>query len=79
MIDDANISGSLTPALSILADASDAAAYSCAVSTTSGQVISDAAVLGFRSNPCVADLNTDGLINFFDIATYISIFNAGCP
>lgn len=29
--------------------------------------------------PCLADLNGDGLLNFFDVSTYLSLFNAGCP
>lgn len=30
-------------------------------------------------NPTFADLNGDGLLNFFDITRYIQLFNAGCP
>lgn len=29
--------------------------------------------------PCLADLNGDGLLNFFDVSTYLALFNSGCP
>lgn len=29
--------------------------------------------------PCPADLNTDGILNFFDLAAYLALFSAGDP
>jgi len=29
--------------------------------------------------PCIADINGDGELNFFDVSAYISLFTAGCP
>ncbi|MCC5823880.1 MAG: hypothetical protein JJU44_11400 [Planctomycetes bacterium] len=31
------------------------------------------------ANPCPADINNDGQLNFFDVAAYIALFNAGDP
>lgn len=28
---------------------------------------------------CPADLNNDGVLNFFDVAAFVNAFNAGCP
>lgn len=28
---------------------------------------------------CTADLNNDGVLNFFDVSAFISAYNAGCP
>jgi len=30
-------------------------------------------------NPCVADLNGDGVLNFFDVSAFLSEFASGCP
>lgn len=30
-------------------------------------------------NPCQADLNNDGQLDFFDVSAYISLFGNGCP
>ena len=30
-------------------------------------------------NPCVADLNGDGELNFFDVSVFLSAYSAGCP
>ncbi len=29
--------------------------------------------------PCVADLNGDGVLNFFDVSVFLSAYGAGCP
>lgn len=29
--------------------------------------------------PCVADLNADGVLNFFDVSVFLSAYGAGCP
>ena len=35
---------------------------------------------GFIPNQeCVADINGDGVLNFFDVSAFLSSFNAGCP
>lgn len=73
------ISGAQTPTLTIFANATSVAEYRCIITNRYGTVTSLPAVLGFRPNPCPADLNSDGLLNFFDIATYLNLFTAGCP
>ncbi len=30
-------------------------------------------------DPCPADMNNDGVLNFFDVSTFLSEFGAGCP
>ena len=30
-------------------------------------------------NPCAADLNDDGVLNFFDVSEFLGVFGAGCP
>ena len=46
-----------------------------------GKVVGDiAAYLAlFNAQDDAADLNDDGLLNFFDLSTYLNLFNAGCP
>jgi len=29
--------------------------------------------------PCLPDMNSDGLLDFFDVATFLGLFSAGCP
>ena len=29
--------------------------------------------------PCAADMNDDGVLNFFDVSEFLSIFSSGCP
>jgi hypothetical protein len=31
-----------------------------------------------NSNP-TADLNGDGVLNFFDVSVFLSLYQAGCP
>ena len=31
------------------------------------------------ANACLADLNDDGVLNFFDVSTFLAAFSAGCP
>ena len=33
----------------------------------------------FVALACPADLNNDGLLNFFDVSAFIAAYNAGCP
>lgn len=35
--------------------------------------------LGSPVGPCAADLNGDGVLNFFDVSEFIQSFSAGCP
>jgi hypothetical protein len=73
------IAGAQTPTLTIFADASSVAEYRCVITNGGGSVTTVPAVLGFRPNPCPADLNSDASLNFLDILTYLNLFNTGCP
>jgi hypothetical protein len=75
----ATITGAQTPTLTIFADASSIAEYRCVITNSTGTVTTVPAVLGFRPNPCPADLNSDASLNFLDILTYLNLFNTGCP
>jgi hypothetical protein len=80
--DDAVISGANSPSLTLSnIGAQDEAVYDCVVSNTSGIRTSDAAVLAISGGApvCGADLNGDGVLNFFDVSVFISAYNAGCP
>ena len=77
--DSAQISGALSPTLTIFADAEDVAAYRCVVSNSLGETTSGQAVLAFRPNPCPGDSDGDGQITIFDIITFLNNWNAGCP
>lgn len=39
----------------------------------------DFAIVGAGGSACVADLNNDGSLNFFDVQIYLGLFSAGCP
>jgi WD40 repeat protein len=81
--DSGDISGAQTETLVISdATAADMATYDCVVSASGADPItSSPAVLAVLPDPdaCLADLNGDGLLNFFDIQAYIGLFGAGCP
>jgi len=82
--EDGRVSGVTTNKLSITdAHLSDTDSYSCSVTTSEGeQQISDDvifAVRGTQGQDCTADLNGDGVLNFFDVSAFIAAFNAGCP
>jgi len=53
----------------------DAGEYSVEVSNICGEVVSAPAML--TVNDCVADLNGDGLLDFFDVQTFLNLFSAG--
>ncbi|MCC5823672.1 MAG: S8 family serine peptidase [Phycisphaerales bacterium] len=44
-----------------------------------GFINAGAAVLSAAGSPCPADLNGDGLLNFFDVAAYLDLYVAGDP
>lgn len=48
-----------------------------AASNPGGAVFVDSVT--FAAEPCPADLTSDGIVNFFDIAAFIQSFNAGEP
>lgn len=82
--EDGRVSGVTTNKLSITdAHLSDTDSCSCSVTTSEGeQQISDDvifAVRGTQGQDCTADLNGDGVLNFFDVSAFIAAFNAGCP
>jgi hypothetical protein len=73
------VSGVDTPTLSISpVFASDTDVYDAVVTNVTGPLASAPALLSVRDT-CPADLNNDGVLNFFDVTGYIQSFNAGCP
>lgn len=83
LVDAGNISGATTPTLSIVADVSDEGAYDCLVTAAPGgpetQSVPVVLAVLTDANPCVADLNGDGVLNFFDVSVFLSAYSAGCP
>lgn len=79
--DGGTISGAQSDTLTI-ADVSDAdiAGYDCVVSASgTDPVTSNPAVLAVLPDPCRADFNGDGSLDFFDITTYLGEYSDGCP
>lgn len=82
LTDGGNISGVNTTTLQIDASENDIGFYDCAFTSRFGPpAMSNSAVLAVRADPnaCTADLNGDGVLNFFDVSLFLSVFNAGCP
>lgn len=81
--DDTVISGANSPTLVLSGIAAqDIAMYDCVVSNPQGTRTSDQATLAIRgvgAPACTADLNGDGVLDFFDVSTFISAYNMGCP
>ncbi len=77
------ISGANSPELAIeLAGQSDVGFYDCVVSNAYGMRTSSSAllaVLGAGGSGCTADLNNDGVLNFFDVNVFLTLYQAGCP
>lgn len=79
VFDDGRITGAGTEVLSI-ADASpaDEGGYQLYASNACGTVFSRVAALAVQDTACPADLAEPfGALNFFDVAAYLSLFNAG--
>ena len=84
VVDDARISGATSSTLTFnTAMVNDTDSYTCTVITTLGdeQTSNEVifAVRGSTDPVCVADLNDDGELNFFDVSVFLSAFSAGCP
>lgn len=82
--DDGRVSGSQTATLTIdPAQAGDSDEYAVQVSNDGGTVVSHTAFVAVRGggggSDCIADLNNDGLLDFFDVQAYLNAFSAGCP
>jgi FG-GAP repeat protein len=81
LVNAGNISGAQSPTLQIVASADDIATYDCVVTDIFGSTTTNPVVLAimFDPNECVADINNDGRLNFFDISAFLQAFSAGCP
>jgi len=81
LVDGGNISGATTLSLQIVAQESDIATYDCVITGPWGPLVSIPVVLGVLPDPnaCTADLNGDGVLNFFDVSVFLSVYGAGCP
>ena len=79
MSDGGTISGTTTDTLSIgEATSVDSDVYTVVVTNEGGQMTSDPGGLLVRQ-VCIADMNNDGSLNFFDVSAFLSAFAAGCP
>lgn len=77
--DGAGITGSRSDTLTITAAAtSDTDTYDVVITNGGGAVTSHAGVVAVRQ-PCLADLNGDDVLDFFDVQAYLNAFSAGCP
>ena len=81
LIDEANISGTQSSSLQIVASEYDEAYYDCVITNRYGPTLTHPVVLGIMTDPnaCEADLNNDGVLNFFDVSQFIVNFSRGCP
>lgn len=83
LVDGEGVSGANTPQLVIEpVGAGDVGFYDCVLSNAYGTRVSTQALLavqGGAGTECTADLNSDGLLNFFDVSVFLSAFSAGCP
>lgn len=66
LIDEDGIFGAASPTLTVFATEDDIGIYDCEVANKYGSVVSDEAVLGFRT-VCTGDLTGDGMIDVFDL------------
>jgi len=75
--------GATTSVLAINAGPETEGAYTCEVTSVStSTVLSDPGYLVFQgaSAPaCVADLNGDEVLDFFDVSAFLQAFSVGCP
>lgn len=84
VLDNGRVAGATTDTLSI-SDAmlSDTDTYTCTVVASNGdKQTSDEVILAVRGTQgpeCTADLNGDGVLNFFDVSIFLNAYNAGCP
>jgi len=81
LTDDDHISGAQTAMLQIITSLSDVGVYECLATNLQGSISSNSVLLAVREDPnaCEADLNDDGLLNFFDVSAFLNAYNAGCP
>ncbi len=73
------ISGATTATLTVTANSAAVGVYDCVVTNSLGSDTSDGAILAVRPWPCLADLNQDGNLDFFDVQIFLQAFAAGCP
>ncbi|MBX3324227.1 MAG: FG-GAP repeat protein [Phycisphaeraceae bacterium] len=73
------ISGATTATLTVTANSAAIGVYDCVVTNSFGSETSDGAILAVRPWPCLADLNQDGNLDFFDVQIFLQAFAAGCP
>lgn len=78
IFDDADFSDTDTATLTVVPSEGTQGVYDVVVSNAHTSTASTAVVLGVE-NLCPADFTGDGLLNFFDISTFLQLFAAGCP
>jgi|GEM_PF-3506782 len=74
-------SGTQTDTISFNASAATEGVWRCEATNINGTTTSNNAVLAVRppDNPCLADINGDGIVDNGDIGAFVAIFLAGCP
>ncbi len=77
--DDGRIYGAQSPGLTIRPSRTDdTGSYRVVVTSAGGSVTSDWAVLGVVDT-CLADVNSDGNLDIFDVIRFLNSYSAGCP
>ncbi|MEN0019875.1 MAG: FG-GAP-like repeat-containing protein [Planctomycetota bacterium] len=78
MVDGGSVTGATSPTLTISpATPNDSDIYETIVSNAFGSDVSEPAVVAVRET-CVADLNGDGAIDFFDVSAFLDEVEIGC-
>lgn len=76
--DDALYSGTHTRRLTVQPRLSTEGSYDVEMTNSLGESVSPAIVLGVRQ-PCLADVNGDGVADVRDVLAFLSLWSAGCP
>lgn len=81
VVDGNGVSGATTDTLGFTASPATEGVYDCVATNSRGSAVSEQAFIVVREDPnaCTADLNGDGLLNFFDVSVFLTAYGAGCP
>ncbi|MCA9304815.1 MAG: immunoglobulin domain-containing protein [Phycisphaerales bacterium] len=81
VVDGNGVSGATTGTLGFTASPATEGVYDCVATNSRGSAVSEQAFIVVREDPnaCTADLNGDGLLNFFDVSVFLTAYGAGCP
>ena len=81
VVDGNGVSGATTGTLEFTASPATEGVYDCVATNSRGTATSAQAFIVVREdpNPCIPDLNDDGLLDFFDVLAFLNAYSAGCP